>query len=151
MTKQSERKWPDKLNKFLLEYVVLGAHVANTCASVGVSRQTYYNWREKFPLFAENCDQILSRCIDNVEQALYKSALEGSVTAQTFYLKCKGGWNEKIVPNVNVSVDMKELSKQTDVDLLSDIQAILKKEGLTLAEYDATASSSAIGSTNTDS
>jgi hypothetical protein len=148
MAKKPEGSWPDKLDQFLIEYAKLGAHVANTCAAVGVSRQTYYNWREKFPSFGENCDQILSRCIDNVEQALYKSALEGSVTAQTFYLKCKGGWNEKIAPNVNFNLDAKELSKKTDVDIMSDIQAILKREGLTLADFDASANSEATGSKN---
>ncbi len=45
---------------------------------------------DKEEWFKNSIDDIREISVDNVESALYKSAIEGNTTAQIFYLKTQG-------------------------------------------------------------
>lgn len=67
-----------------------GGNIHDACKSVGVSRRTIYKWKDSEDWFKERVEDIREISIDNVESALYKSAIEGNTTAQIFYLKTQG-------------------------------------------------------------
>lgn len=69
------------------------------CAAANVSRQTFYNYCERDPKFKKAYENILEEQIDYVESRLLDSVSAGEVSAQIFFLKCKGkhrGYIEKI-------------------------------------------------------
>ncbi len=70
----------------MLNLLIRGASPALACAQLGLSLDDFHTWLadESFRQQLEQSQQTLSR---NVAAALYRSAMEGSVSAQTFYLK----------------------------------------------------------------
>lgn len=77
--------------------------------NIGINPKTLYEWKNK----ESKIGNILKRSREvvdfEVENALLKSALEGNVTAQIFWLKNrkKEQWREKVEPITNPN----ELSK----------------------------------------
>lgn len=73
-------------------------HIANACQVVGVTRQTYYNWKKEDEAFREAVTDNEEAVIDLVESKLMQNILKGDVTSIIFYLKTKGrarGYQEK--------------------------------------------------------
>lgn len=62
-------------------------NVSKACEKVGVSRQTFYNWKENDPEFLDGCLNVKASAIDMTESALLKQITEGNTTAIIFYLK----------------------------------------------------------------
>ncbi len=74
--------------------------VGAACEQAGISRGTYYRWREDDEAFRERADDIIEGQVDFVENRLLKKIQEGDTTAIIFYLKTKGkkrGYSEKAV------------------------------------------------------
>lgn len=67
-----------------------GSNVQDACSSVGISRETFYKHKKEDKAFADRVDSLREIVLDNVETALYKTALEGNVTACIFILKTIG-------------------------------------------------------------
>lgn len=88
---------------------------------VGVSRQTLYNWRKKY----EEIDEALRMGKDvadrHVENALYKSAIEGNVTAIIFWLKNRKPDKWRDMKNIDANI---ESIKKLD-QILGDIDGIM--------------------------
>lgn len=102
-----------------------GCNVSHACRACGISRQTHYDWIDKFDKYKKEFQEIEEGMIDFVETALMKSIKEGNVTAQIFYLKTRGkhrGYIEKqevdlggdVVTNVNLVVKGKNSDKKKD-------------------------------------
>lgn len=71
------------------------------CEAVGISRQTYYNWRKSDEVFREAVDEVLETQVDWVENKLLDLINAGDTTATIFYLKTKGkkrGYSDKAQP-----------------------------------------------------
>lgn len=66
-------------------------------ANMGISKVTFYEWRNKFPNFANLIKEDKDYADTQVENALYKQALEGNVTAAIFWLKNRRrkDWKDK--------------------------------------------------------
>ena len=88
---------------------------------VGVSRQTLYNWRKKY----EEIDEALRMGKDvadrQVENALFKAALEGNVTAIIFWLKNRKPDKWRDMKNIDANI---ESIKKLD-QILGDIDGIM--------------------------
>lgn len=70
-----------------LNLIAKGASPAGACQQLGISPMSVVLTEEQdecFALFLKRVNELLSQ---NVAAALYRSAMEGSVAAQTFYLK----------------------------------------------------------------
>lgn len=67
-----------------------GSNISSACKSVGIDRQTHYNWLDKFDKYKNAVREIEESVVDFVETSLMKSIKDGNVTAQIFYLKTKG-------------------------------------------------------------
>jgi transposase len=72
-------------------------------ANMGISKVTFYEWRNKFPNFANLIKEDKDYADTQVENALYKQALEGNVTAAIFWLKNRRRNNWKDKQDVEVS------------------------------------------------
>jgi hypothetical protein len=72
--------------ELLLNLLLRGASPAAACAQLGLSADDFHLWLADSS-FREQLDRSQHLLSRNVAAALYRSAMEGSVSAQTFYLK----------------------------------------------------------------
>ncbi len=73
-------------------------NISKACESAGISRRTFYNWKDEDPDFRDELDGINEYILDRVENSLLDLIEGGNVTATIFYLKTKGkhrGYIEK--------------------------------------------------------
>jgi len=73
--------------------------VTTACKSVGISRASLYEWKEKDPEFKKAVDDIEDIAIDFVESRLFLKIRGDDITAIIFFLKCKGkkrGYVERV-------------------------------------------------------
>ena len=64
--------------------------VTTAVASVGINRQTHYNWLKKDSKYAADVLDIENVTLDFAESQLHQQIREGNVTATIFLLKTKG-------------------------------------------------------------
>lgn len=84
-------KWNSSLKEtFLKVYSGNGCNVSDACSHCKVSRNSFYEAKKNDPKFSDDLDSCREAVIDNVETALYRTAIEGNVTAQIFMLKTIG-------------------------------------------------------------
>lgn len=91
-----------KKQKFINELKANGGIIYVSCANTGISRQTYYRWKETDEEFAEMVAEVMEAQIDHVESRLMELINSGDTSATIFYLKTKGrgrGWSDKPQPS----------------------------------------------------
>jgi len=73
--------------------------------NLGINPDTVNEYKKKYPKFSEAIKKGKEVADFEVENALYKTAMEGNVTAQIFWLKNrqKEKWREKQEVQVNAS------------------------------------------------
>ena len=64
--------------------------VKMACESVGISRQTHYNWLKDDPAYKEACNNLPEVVLDFAEHHLHKLISQGNPAATIFLLKTKG-------------------------------------------------------------
>ena len=80
-----------------------GSSITAACEAANISHSTYFNWCHGNERFGELTDRAKQSRISIVEDALFKSAKNGSTNAQRYYLNNRKGhdWKEDpIVINV---------------------------------------------------
>jgi len=70
-------------------------NITEACKMVNISRETHYNWLDKYDEYKKACDDILASRINIAESQLHKNIMEGKETSLIFFLKCKAGYTEK--------------------------------------------------------
>ena len=65
-------------------------NISLTCEQVGVSRQTFYKWRNDDSVFNAEVEAIQERTFDFVESKMIQGINEGNTRLIIFYLSCKG-------------------------------------------------------------
>ena len=73
--------------QLLEEWSTQGLYIKDIAAKMGISVSTVYDWMNKNPEIAAAIKKGRDKSIDMVENALFKSAINGNVTAMIFYLK----------------------------------------------------------------
>lgn len=81
-----------------------GATVSSACDGAKISRSTFYQWYKTDPAFAKKVDQAQESRVQHVEDALYKNAITGSLTAQIFFLCNRAPEKWKNVQKVEASL-----------------------------------------------
>lgn len=73
---------------------------------------TFYEWKKKYPKISESLKKNKAIADYEVENALFKSAKSGNVTAMIFWLKNRKSdkWREKVEP-VSSDEKLKEINK----------------------------------------
>ncbi len=83
--------------------------VTTACKTVGISRQTHYNWLND-PAYKEAVDSIADIALDFAESQLHKQISNGEVSSTIFFLKTKGkkrGYVERTEIAADVSLNKK--------------------------------------------
>ncbi|MDA7640571.1 phBC6A51 family helix-turn-helix protein [Opitutaceae bacterium] len=65
-------------------------NISKACGATGVSRGTFYNWREIDSDFAERVQHVDDDIVDLAQDKLMEKVEEGNIQAITFVLKTKG-------------------------------------------------------------
>lgn len=104
-TRQKVSDWlDDEYSKTKLRgWVRRGLTNEELAEKMGISVATLYNWKKSNVEFLEVLKEDRDFCDDNVENALYRAALDGNVTAQIFYLKNRRRKDWKDKQDVEVS------------------------------------------------
>lgn len=89
--KKGKRKGAHDSTEFAVESVIQslenGASISVACKSAGISRMTFWRWKNEKPENSERYYSIIDSRTSVVEDALYNNAVKGNVTAQIFWLK----------------------------------------------------------------
>jgi hypothetical protein len=64
--------------------------VTTACKTVGISRQTHYEWYREDEAYKAAVDSIADIALDFAESQLHKQIQNGEVSSTIFYLKTKG-------------------------------------------------------------
>ena len=64
--------------------------VTTACKTVGISRQTHYEWLREDEQYRDAVDDIGDVALDFAESQLHKQIQSGEVSSTIFYLKTKG-------------------------------------------------------------
>ena len=88
-----------------LDYLRKGIRRSHACTKVGISRVTFNKWFKDNKKFAEEVLQAEMDANELIEQALFKTALKGNVTAQQVWLynRNPGSWQD--MRNIKLSGD----------------------------------------------
>lgn len=80
-----------------LKLLAKGVSRSNACKKVGIHRSTFNAHYKKYPRFREQVLQAEMDANELVEQALFKAALDGNVTAQQVWLynRCPDRWRDR--------------------------------------------------------
>ena len=73
-------------------------NVSAVCERIGISRQTFYKWRQNDPDFDEAVREINETTLDYVEQQMFVEIKKGNAKLIMFYLMNKGrgrGYSQK--------------------------------------------------------
>lgn len=71
-------------------YTKKAANVSATCAALGITRMTFYNWRKNREGLDEALSDVEESLLDFTESKLLEQIQEGNLTAIIFHLKTKG-------------------------------------------------------------
>lgn len=64
--------------------------VTSACKTVGIARQTHYEWYKEDAEYRLKVDALADVAIDFAESQLHKQIKDGNSTATIFFLKTKG-------------------------------------------------------------
>lgn len=93
-----------------------GGNISATCDALGITRQTFYNYKKNVKGLEDRLDAVSESLIDFAESKLVEKVQDGDLTAIIFYLKTKGrsrGYVER-VENDFVSNPFEDLMKRLD-------------------------------------
>ena len=100
-------------------------NISHACKKIGISRNTYYEWRKDDRDFDGLCEEQQEAIIDLVETKLMSNIQEGKTAEIIFFLKTKAkhrGYVEK--QEYEIKKEAHDLSGLTTAELLD----ILKEE-----------------------
>ena len=115
VTQPSIIDWGTVENLQLLEeWSTQGLYIKDIAAKMGISVSTVYDWMNKNPEIAAAIKKGRDKSIDMVENALFKSAISGNVTAMIFYLKNRAPERYKDRVDKNISTDNMDIKLKID-------------------------------------
>ncbi len=86
LEQKDQEKTRIKKDIFLVHYRTTLGSVAATCEMTDISRETYYNWLKKDPIFNQKIRASFADKLNDVEQQLNKAVLKGDVGAIRYFL-----------------------------------------------------------------
>ena len=73
----------------LLAKLATGASISASAKAAGVSRQTYYDWRENDETFAKLADEAIETGTDSLEDSALRQAKGGNTSLMVLLLKAR--------------------------------------------------------------
>lgn len=104
-----ETKWKDKLI-VIQGWARDGLTNEQIANNMGINVKTLYDWQKKYSEFSNSLKEGKEVVDRQVENALYKTALEGNTTAQIFWLKNRkpNEWRDKKEVGVTLDKSMED-------------------------------------------
>jgi len=65
-------------------------NISIACRASRISRQTFYEWKQKHPDFADDVSEVEESLLDFSESMLHKNIADGKEASIFFHLKTKG-------------------------------------------------------------
>ena len=99
MTKEKARTGPKKKVIDLREVrrlSMVGLTKEQIAGALGMSRSTFFDHMSKNPEISDAFEQGKGYGIGRVADSLFAKAVKGDTTAQTFFLKARAGWKDKL-------------------------------------------------------
>ena len=99
-------------------YEKKGCNITATCTALGISRKTFYEWKDKKKKLAEGLEAAEESIIDFAESKLVEHINNDDVQALIFFLRTKGkkrGYVEKTETDVNINA-FEKLMQDTEDD-----------------------------------
>lgn len=93
-------------DKIATVYSKKAGNISATCTALGIDRNTFTAWREKYPKLNQLLSEVDESLIDFSESKLLESINEGNLTAIIFHLKTKGknrGYIEQVDSNIKMN------------------------------------------------
>lgn len=93
MTKKGEKRGvykQEEVKNLADVFEKKACNISATCASLGITRQTFYNWLERFPEIAQKVEDAREGLVDFAETQLISKINDGDLNAITFFLRAKG-------------------------------------------------------------
>ena len=106
------------IEKIIQIYEKKGCNITATCGALGISRKTFYEWKEKKKKLAEGLEAAEEAIIDFAESKLVEHINNDDVQALIFFLRTKGkkrGYVEKTETDVNIN-QFEKLMQDTEDD-----------------------------------
>lgn len=95
---------------FLETYRAKACNISETCEAMGMSRTTFYRWREKSKKFNQAVFEVEEALIDMAEMQLLKNIKAGKERSLIFFLENKrpDKWQHKVRQEIdgNFSINM---------------------------------------------
>lgn len=113
----TKKEREEKKKLFLEAYDESKGMTTTSCQRAGISRETLSNWKESDPDFAEACEDIRQKWIEWVQGRLMTMIENGNVSATVFFLKCKGGFQEKVDQHI-------EVEQKGQIDIKAEIERL---------------------------
>lgn len=83
-------KLTKKQELFLVAFKKHATNISKACESVGIARNTHYEWKSTNSTYKEQIEDIEESMIDFGESMLYKNMKEGKESSILFFLKTRG-------------------------------------------------------------
>ena len=80
---------PEKIQEIAELFTKRACNVGSTCKAIGISRTTWYNWKEATPEFEAAIKDAQEDLIELAESKLFQNIMEGKETSLIFFLKNK--------------------------------------------------------------
>lgn len=112
----------EKKAAFLEAFEESKGMTTTSCKRAGITRDTLLAWKKKDKKFAEKVDEIKETWKEWVEGRLMTLVENGNVAATMFFLKCKGGYQEKQrieveqLGGLDIEATIKEMKKELNKD-----------------------------------
>lgn len=122
MAKGKYQEWLEPDGLLLLEgWARDGLSDEQIAHNMGIVTSTLYDWKKKYSEISEALKKGKEVVDIEVENALLKSALEGNITAQIFWLKNRkpNRWREK--QNLDVVADISNPFKELSIEELKKL------------------------------
>ena len=106
------------IEKIIQIYEKKGCNITATCTALGISRKTFYEWKEKKKKLAEGLEAAEESIIDFAESKLVEHINNDDVQGLIFFLRTKGkkrGYVEKTEADVNIN-QFEKLMQDTEDD-----------------------------------
>lgn len=106
------------IEKIIQIYEKKGCNITATCTALGISRKTFYEWKDKKKKLAEGLEAAEESIIDFAESKLVEHINNDDVQALIFFLRTKGkkrGYVEKTETDVNIN-QFEKLMQDTEDD-----------------------------------
>ena len=98
--------------RVIIESLENGSTRTAAAKQARIERKTFYNWMATSKKFARRINEALLSQVSVVEDALYKTAVEGSVAAQKFFLcnRASKRWKERVEQQISGDVKIEPLT-----------------------------------------